>query len=131
MILICANPLASKVYIILCFFFFAIILQKFRNIDRCVTKIQNFAGKFGPYWVQKKIFTKIGGTKKIHGPNSRGTSRIKYNFNFCESILMQDSVLETLLVEYYTIKISAQNFWNFIVKFGPKSEICWKLEELK
>ncbi len=44
---------------------------------------------------------------------------------------MQDSVLETLLVVDYTIKIKAQNLWNFIVKFGPKAEICWKLEELK
>ncbi len=55
--------------------------------------------------------------------------RIEYNFSFCESILMQDSVLETLLVEDYMIKIKAQNFWNFIVKFGTKNEICWKLEE--
>jgi hypothetical protein len=37
---------------------------------------------------------------------------------------MQDSVLETLLVVDYTIKIKAQNLWNFIVKFGPKAEIC-------
>jgi hypothetical protein len=37
---------------------------------------------------------------------------------------MQDSVLETLLVVDYTIKITAQNFWNFIVKFGSKAEIC-------
>jgi hypothetical protein len=37
---------------------------------------------------------------------------------------MQDSVLETLLVEDYTIEISAQKFWNFIVKFGSKAEIC-------
>jgi hypothetical protein len=37
---------------------------------------------------------------------------------------MQDSVLETLLVEDYTILISAQNFWNFITKFGFKAEIC-------
>jgi hypothetical protein len=44
---------------------------------------------------------------------------------------MQDSVLETLLVVLYMIKISLQNLWNFIVKFGSKAEICWKLEELK
>jgi hypothetical protein len=37
---------------------------------------------------------------------------------------MQDSVLETLLVEDYTIEMTAQNFWNFIVKFGSKVEIC-------
>jgi hypothetical protein len=37
---------------------------------------------------------------------------------------MQDSVLETLLVALYTIKISAQNFWNVITKFGSKVEIC-------
>jgi hypothetical protein len=43
---------------------------------------------------------------------------------------MQDSVLETLLVVDYTIKISAQNFTKLIVKFGSKVEICWKLEEL-
>ncbi len=43
---------------------------------------------------------------------------------------MQDSVLVTLLVEDYTIKISAQNFTKLIVKFGSKAEICWKLEEL-
>jgi Holliday junction resolvase len=29
------------------------------------------------------------------------------------------------------IKMTAQNLWNFIVKFGSKAEICWKLEELK
>jgi hypothetical protein len=44
---------------------------------------------------------------------------------------MEDSVLETLLVVDYTIKIWTQNCWNFIVKFGSKAEICWKLEELK
>jgi hypothetical protein len=37
---------------------------------------------------------------------------------------MQDTVLETLLVADYTIKITAQNLWNFIVKFGSKAEIC-------
>jgi hypothetical protein len=37
---------------------------------------------------------------------------------------MQDSVLETLLVVDYTIKISAQNSFNFIAKFGSKAEIC-------
>ncbi len=42
---------------------------------------------------------------------------------------MQDSVLETLLVVLYTIKIWTQNLLNFIVKFGSKAEICWKLEE--
>jgi hypothetical protein len=44
---------------------------------------------------------------------------------------MQDSVLETLLVVDYTIKITAQNLWNLIAKFGSKAEICRKLEELK
>ncbi len=43
---------------------------------------------------------------------------------------MQDSVLETLWVVDYTIKISVQNLSNFIVKFGSKAEICWKFEEL-
>jgi hypothetical protein len=43
---------------------------------------------------------------------------------------MQNSVLETLRVVDYTIKIWTQNFWNFIVKFGSKVEMCWKLEEL-
>ncbi len=38
---------------------------------------------------------------------------------------MQGSVLETLLVVDYKIKITAQNLLNF------KAEICWKLEELK
>ncbi len=42
---------------------------------------------------------------------------------------MQDSVSVTLLVEDYTIKISAQNFTKLIVKFGSKAEICWKLED--
>jgi hypothetical protein len=37
---------------------------------------------------------------------------------------MQDSVLETLLVEDYTIKISAQNLTKLIVKFGSKAKIC-------
>jgi hypothetical protein len=37
---------------------------------------------------------------------------------------MQDSVLETLLVVDYMIKISAQNLLNFIVKFRAKAEIC-------
>jgi hypothetical protein len=44
---------------------------------------------------------------------------------------MQDSVLETLLVVDSTIKITVQNLWNFIAKFGSKAEICLKLEELK
>jgi hypothetical protein len=44
---------------------------------------------------------------------------------------MQDSVLETLLVVDSKTKITAQNLWNFIVKFGSKVEICWKFEELK
>jgi hypothetical protein len=42
---------------------------------------------------------------------------------------MQDSVSETLLFVDYMIKISAQSVLNFIVKFGSKAEICWKLEE--
>ncbi len=42
--------------------------------------------------------------------------------------MIQDSVLETLLVVLYTIKIWTQNLINFIVKFGSKAEICWKLE---
>jgi hypothetical protein len=37
---------------------------------------------------------------------------------------MQDSVLETLLVVDYTIKISVQNLWNLNVKFSSKAEIC-------
>jgi hypothetical protein len=44
---------------------------------------------------------------------------------------MQDSVLETLFVVDYMIKISAQNSFNFIVKFDSKAEICWKFEYLK
>jgi hypothetical protein len=43
---------------------------------------------------------------------------------------MQDSILETLLVEDSTTKMTAQNLWNFVVKFGSKAEIFWKLEEL-
>jgi hypothetical protein len=39
-------------------------------------------------------------------------------------ILMQDSVLETLLVVNSKTKITAQNLLNFIVKFGSKAEIC-------
>ncbi len=60
---------------------------------------------------------------------TRFQQRIKYNFSFCESILMQDSVLEALWVVDFTIEILAQNFYNFIVKFGSKAEIWWKLEE--
>ncbi len=41
--------------------------------------------------------------------------------------LMQSSVLERLWVVFYMIK----NLTNFTVKFGSKSEICRKLEELK
>jgi hypothetical protein len=37
---------------------------------------------------------------------------------------MQDSVLETLLVLDYMIKILTQSFLNFIVIFGSKVEIC-------
>jgi hypothetical protein len=43
---------------------------------------------------------------------------------------MQNSVLEALLVVLYMIKMTAQNFWNFIAKVGSKAEICRKLEEL-
>jgi hypothetical protein len=51
--------------------------------------------------------------------------------SYSGSILMQDSVVETLLVEDSTTKMTVQNFWNFIAKFGSKVQICWKLEELK
>jgi hypothetical protein len=37
---------------------------------------------------------------------------------------MQDSVLETLLVVDYMIKISAKSLSNFIAKLGSKAEIC-------
>jgi hypothetical protein len=37
---------------------------------------------------------------------------------------MQGSVLETLLVEDFVIKISAQSLSNFIAKLGSKAEIC-------
>jgi hypothetical protein len=45
--------------------------------------------------------------------------------------LIKDSVLEALLVADYTNKMRAQNFYNFIVKFGTQAEICSKLEDLK
>jgi hypothetical protein len=38
--------------------------------------------------------------------------------------MMEDSVLETLLVEDSTTKITIQNLWNLIAKFGSKVEIC-------
>jgi hypothetical protein len=44
---------------------------------------------------------------------------------------MQNSALETLLVVDSKTKITAQNLWNFIAKFGSKAENCSKLEELK
>ncbi len=44
---------------------------------------------------------------------------------------MQNSVLESLLVVDYTVKISAQNLSNFTAKFGSKAEICWKFEDPK
>ncbi len=44
---------------------------------------------------------------------------------------MQDSVLETLWVVDYMIEIRTQNLLNFIVKFGSKDEISWKLKDLK
>jgi hypothetical protein len=37
---------------------------------------------------------------------------------------MQGSVLETLLVVDYMIKISAKSLSNFIAKLGSKAEIC-------
>jgi hypothetical protein len=37
---------------------------------------------------------------------------------------MQDSVLETLLVLDSTTKMTAQNLWNLVSKFGSKVEIC-------
>jgi hypothetical protein len=37
---------------------------------------------------------------------------------------MQDSVLETLLVVDSTIKMTAQNLWDFIVKFGSKAKFA-------
>jgi hypothetical protein len=36
---------------------------------------------------------------------------------------MQDSVLETSSVVDSTTKMTAQNLWNFIAKFGFKAEI--------
>jgi hypothetical protein len=44
---------------------------------------------------------------------------------------MQDSVLETLLVVDYMIKISPQNFTKLIVKFGSKAEIWTYITFLK
>ncbi len=44
---------------------------------------------------------------------------------------MQDSFLETFLVVDSTNKMTLQNLWNFIVKFGSKAEISWKLQEFK
>ncbi len=41
-------------------------------------------------------------------------------------ILMNDTFLETLWVALFMIKISPQNFLNFVAKFGSKVEICWK-----
>ncbi len=38
--------------------------------------------------------------------------------------LMQDSFLEMSLVVDNTIKFSAQNLLNFVVKFGSNVEIC-------
>ncbi len=43
-------------------------------------------------------------------------------------ISMKNIFLETLWVALFMIKISRQNFMNFIVKFGSKVEICWKSE---
>jgi hypothetical protein len=37
---------------------------------------------------------------------------------------MKDSHLEMLLVVDSMIKMTAQNLWDFIVKFGSKAEIC-------
>jgi hypothetical protein len=37
---------------------------------------------------------------------------------------MQNSVLETILVVDYMIKISPQNFTKLVVKFGSEAEIC-------
>jgi hypothetical protein len=46
-------------------------------------------------------------------------------------ILINDSILETLWVVLSIIKKFSTNFLNFIVKFGSKVEISWKLEDLK
>ncbi len=48
---------------------------------------------------------------------------IEDNSGFRGWILIQDSVLETLLVVDYMIKILPQNFWNFLTKFGCKDKI--------
>jgi hypothetical protein len=41
---------------------------------------------------------------------------------------MQDSVLETLLVADYMIKMTAQNLWDFISNLAPKLKFAenWK-----
>jgi hypothetical protein len=57
-----------------------------------------------------------------------------YNWRYLQfrrQILMEDSVLESLLVALSVIKIWTQNFSNFIAKFGSKVEISWKLRGLK
>jgi hypothetical protein len=41
---------------------------------------------------------------------------------------MKNIFLETLWVALFMVKISPQNFTNFIAKFGSKVEICWKLD---
>jgi hypothetical protein len=45
-------------------------------------------------------------------------------FGFRGWILMNDTFLESLLVALFMIKISPQNFLNFVAKFGSKVEIC-------
>jgi hypothetical protein len=42
----------------------------------------------------------------------------------CWPILMQNSVLETLLVVNYMTEIWMRNLKNFMVKFGSEVEIC-------
>jgi hypothetical protein len=53
-----------------------------------------------------------------------GVFSLELDLPISGSILMKDSISETLLVVDYTIRILEKNLSHFAVKFGSKVEIC-------
>jgi hypothetical protein len=82
-------------------------------------------------WISKNVWNRILSRYEILSISHVFWSSIDDISGFSRWILKKDSFLETLLVVDYTTKMTAQNLWNLIAKFGSKVEICWKLEELK
>ncbi len=81
----------------------------------------------GPCFQQKKI--RVLRSALAQGKQKKH-ARLSIFFLWSWTILyILCSVLKTISVVLFMIKISPQNFTNFNAKFGSKVEIRWKLDE--